>query len=71
MRYCKIRYYYITGANKGNVKSEQYFWNIGDLCHTYKISFESGLYASNLAVWKWKDNNYYRLTSTELFKERK
>lgn len=59
------------GANKGNVKGEQYFWNIEDLRHTYKISFESSLYASNPTVWKWEDNNYYRLTSAELFKEGK
>lgn len=67
----KIRHYYITGPNKGNVKSEQYFWNIKDLRHTYEATYESGLYASNPTVWKWKDNNYYRLTSAELFKEGK
>lgn len=67
----KIRYYYITGPNKGNVKNEQYFWNIEDLRHTYEISFESGLHASNPTVWKWKGNDYYRLTSTDLLKEGK
>ena len=67
----KIRYYYITGPNKGNVKSEQYFWNIEDLCHAYETTFEPGLGASNPTVWKWKDDHYYRLTSTKLSKERK
>lgn len=67
----KIRHYYISGSNKGNVKSEQYFWNIKDLRHAYEATYESGLYASNPTVWKWKDNDYYRLTSTELFKEGK
>lgn len=66
----KIRYYYITGPNKGNVKSEQYFWNIGDLCHTYEATFELGLGAANPTVWEWKDNDYHRLTSAELFKKK-
>lgn len=66
----KIRHYYITGPNKGNVKSEQYFWNIKDLRHAYEATFEPGLYASNPTVWKWKDNDYHRLTSAELFKKK-
>ena len=60
----KVRMYYITGINKGNVKSEIFFDTKEEAITFYKNVFEHDLYGYNPTVWEYDSNknDYIRIS---------
>jgi hypothetical protein len=52
----KLRFYYITGSKKGNLKHEEFFKTEEDLKQRYKQVFEYNLFALNPTAWKLEEN---------------
>ncbi len=49
---CKLRHYYITGEEKGNLKYEEYFETSDEMWKKYRQVFEKGLRMLNPTGWE-------------------
>lgn len=63
----KIRFYYLTGVNKGNLKYEEFFNTKEELKKRYEEVFEYNLFSLNPTMWELKNNEWFRIMNYELF----
>lgn len=63
MKTYKIREYYKTGTNKGNLKQELFFDTIDEVNEYYNAVFDYHAYSLNPTVWRWdkESSDYIRV----------
>lgn len=57
----KLRFYYLTGINKGNLKYEEFFNTKEELKKRYEEVFEYDLFSLNPTMWELKNNEWFRI----------
>ena len=63
MKNFKMRVYYITGTNKGNLKEELFFDSLEEMEKEFSKLFRYDLYSYNPTLWEYdeKINDYIRI----------
>lgn len=62
----KLRFYNLSGANKGNLHHEEFFETLTEMQIRYKEVFKRDLYSLNPTGWKLIDENYIRISDSKL-----
>lgn len=55
----KLRFYFKSGANKGNFEKEEYFWSIEELNKRYNEVFKYNDFSLNPTAWKCNSNGLW------------
>lgn len=58
----KLRFYQLSGPDKGNLSSEEFFRDREQMMVRYREVFRQELYAYNPTAWQYVDNEWTRLS---------
>lgn len=56
----KLRFYHISGPNKGNLRKEKFFRTLQEADCEYNLRFKHRLYTLNPTVWEKQEDGDYR-----------
>lgn len=62
----KLRFYTLSGSNKGNLDHEEYFHAYHDMVKRYREVFNRGLFALNPTAWRYANGHWVRLYESHL-----
>lgn len=57
----KLRFYVVSGPDKGNVDHEEFFDSINELNKRYEELFKYNLFSLNPTAWVWNRNDWIRI----------
>lgn len=58
----KLRFYQLSGPDKGNLSHEKFFQDREQMMVRYREVFRQDLYAYNPTAWQYVDNEWTRLS---------